>query len=325
LRKTVTPVLRLSGIEKHFSIRGTQKKVHALRGISLDFPLQKTTGIVGESGSGKSTIARILLGQYAPNKGYFAMGEAMSPFFSQDDWKQWRKRVTMVFQDPFSSLNPRLTVSESIQEPLIIHAEKKYSAKEREKIAAEKLELTGISASAANRYPHEFSGGQRQRIGIARALVTQPEVMILDEPVSALDVSVQAQIINLLVQLKQETSITYLFIAHDISVVRHLSDYTVVIHAGEVMEYGETKHVLSTPSHPYTQTLLQSVPEADPSPRKKIFTIAGELPSPTDVITGCSFAGRCPRVKQVCRDSKPEKSYRETGYFYCHFPLKQQN
>ncbi|MCS6984050.1 MAG: ATP-binding cassette domain-containing protein [Leptospiraceae bacterium] len=312
-------MIRFSHLSKVFPVK--KHKVHALYEVSFDVPLGKVTALVGESGSGKSTLARIFLGLYRPTAGYFAYNELMSPYMTAKDWRRLRRRVAMVFQDPYNSLNPRLNVEEIVREGLEIHRQEFQLKKKemRERVVAV-LEKVGLSSEALGKYPHEFSGGQRQRIGLARALILKPEVLVLDEPLSALDVSIQAQILNLLQVLKDEEQLTYLFITHDLSVVEYLADYVAVLYAGRLLEYRKARDFFLSPRHPYSLSLLEAIPSVEklgqPFP-----AVRGEAPSPLEIAAGCPFASRCSRKLNICEKEFPQKETTKDGFYFCHNPL----
>ncbi|MXR52198.1 ATP-binding cassette domain-containing protein [Halovenus sp. WSH3] len=296
------PLIRAENLKKHYQnesdfidrLLGRQQWVKAVDGISLEIEEGETLGLVGESGCGKSTVGRTLLQLHEPTDGtvYFK-GEDITEY-SSNELRELRQEMQLIFQNPQSSLNPRLTVNDIIGEALDIHGlEEGQSRDERIK---ELLELVGLSASHANRYPHEFSGGQLQRIGIARALAVEPDFIVCDEPVSALDVSVQAQILNLLKDLQEEFGITYLFIAHDLSVVEHIADRIAVMYLGEIVEVGTPEELFAPPQHPYTEALLSAVPEPDPGWNPERIILEGTVPSPLDPPSGCKFHTRCPKV-----------------------------
>jgi oligopeptide transport system ATP-binding protein len=320
------PVLEIEDLVKHFPIRaGIIKReigrVRAVDGISLSVQAQETLGIVGESGCGKSTLGRSLLRLVEPTSGSVRFKGEDVTTASNTRLRELRQHLQMVFQDPYASLNPRLPVRDTVGEPLVIHGTSKREARKR---VGELLEAVGLSPEHANRYPHEFSGGQRQRIGIARALALQPEVIVLDEPVSALDVSVQAQVINLLEDLQDEFDLTYLFIAHDLSVVRHISDRIAVMYLGVVAELASSERLYEAPAHPYSNALLSAVPVADPDielSRERII-LQGDLPSPANPPSGCRFHTRCPIAEERCRSEVPELREIHPGQFVsCHFPI----
>ncbi|KZL09040.1 dipeptide ABC transporter ATP-binding protein [Pseudovibrio sp. Ad26] len=295
--------------------------VKAVDGVSFDIYRGETFAIVGESGCGKSTLGRVLNHLITPTEGEVIFeGEDISKH-SGKELSAFRKEVQFIFQDPFSSLNPRMTVGRLISEPLEIHRSG-LSAKQREDKVKQLLEQVGLRVEHANRYPHEFSGGQRQRIGIARALASGPKLIIGDEPVSALDVSVQAQVVNLLDDLRDELNLTLIVIAHDLSIVRHMSDRVAVMYLGKIVEMGPVDEVFSNPCHPYTLSLLSAVPEPVVDQEKPIISLSGETPSPTVSITGCRLNNRCQFARDICWKIEPEISMVETCSEHtiaCHF------
>lgn len=286
---------------------GRNQRVHAVDGVSLQIAEKEIVGLVGESGSGKSTYGKTLLGLHDKTSGEVVFkGESLPQKYSPADFQRLAVSMQMIFQDPYSSLNPRMTVGEIIGEGLRLHADIS-TAQVKEQVAAW-LQRVGLNVDHMSRYPHEFSGGQRQRIGIARALILEPEFVVCDEPISALDVSVQAQVINLLGELKEKMGLTLLFIAHDLSMVRYVSDRMAVMYLGSLVELGKADEVYFNPQHPYTRVLVGSNPEPDPNiERSRPSTaIKGEIPSPVNVGAGCRFANRCPKVMDVCRSTTPE-------------------
>jgi oligopeptide/dipeptide ABC transporter ATP-binding protein len=291
-------------LSKHFPI-GRGQIVHAVDDVSLSIDEREIVGLVGESGSGKSTFGKALIGLYEKTAGSVTYrGEALPQRYAPADFQRFAKRMQMIFQDPYSSLNPRMTVGEIIGEGLRLAGESSTNARDQ---VADWLRRVGLEPDHMSRYPHEFSGGQRQRIGIARALIMRPEFVVCDEPISALDVSVQAQVVNLLDELKDSLGLTLLFIAHDLSMVRYVSDRMAVMYLGSLVEIGPADAVFFEPKHPYTQLLVSSNPEADPTTERARARaeIVGEIPSPVNLPPGCRFAGRCPKVMDVCRRVRP--------------------
>lgn len=308
----MTALITLDNLSKFFS-QGRGRRVHAVDGVSFSIAQGETLGLVGESGSGKSTLGKTLLGLHDKSGGTVSWrNEVLPARYRSNDFRRMAHRMQMIFQDPYSSLNPRMTVGEIIAEGLRLPppAGKINPAAPQPpgQRVTQWLERVGLNAGHASRYPHEFSGGQRQRIGIARALIMEPEFVVCDEPISALDVSVQAQVVNLLNELKQSMGLTMLFIAHDLSMVRYISDRMAVMYLGALMEVGKASDVYFSPRHPYTEILVASNPEPDPqSERQRLSTsIQGEIPSPVNVPAGCRFAGRCPKVMPVCREQTPQ-------------------
>ena len=315
-------IVSLKNVSKTFpvgkSLLGRPTKfVHAVNNISFDVHEGETFSIVGESGCGKSTTGRIINHLLIPESGkVWFMGKEIS-HISQDEMRPLRKDMQMIFQDPAGSLNPRMRVSELIEEPLIIHTS--MSAEERSKVVNELLGIVGLSAKHAQRYPHEFSGGQKQRIGIARALTVNPKLVIADEPISALDVSIQAQVLNLLHRLQEEYRLTYVFISHDLSVVEMISDRIAVMYLGFVVETAPKEKLYARPAHPYTEALLSAVPIPDPTLQKERIILEGDIPSTIDLPAGCPFAARCKRCTKACLERRPETKEIEPGHFVaCH-------
>ena len=296
-------LLEVRGLKKYFPIRRgvfsrVSGHVRAVDGVDLALRRGETLGLVGESGSGKTTTGRCILRLLEPTEGSVVFDGVNLLGLSPKEMRKMRRELQVIFQDPYSSLNPRMRVGSIVGEPLIIHKIAKGS--EREHRVADLLCKVGLDPSVMKRYPHEFSGGQRQRIGIARALALRPKLIICDEPVSALDVSVQAQVVNLLMDLQEEFSLTYLFIAHDLSVVEHISDRVAVMYLGKIVEVAEAEVLYRNPQHPYTKALLSAVPVPDPTAKSERIALKGDLPSPAEPPPGCAFHPRCPVAVEVC-------------------------
>ena len=303
-------VLKVESLKVHFPVKGglfTKKQVvKAVDGVSFEIYPKETFGLVGESGCGKSTTGRAIVKLYEPTSGsIYYHGEDVTKIRGSH-LAEFRRNVQMIFQDPYASLNPRMTVGEIIREPMDIH-HIFQTKEEREQRVRELLDIVGLKPDHIRRYPHEFSGGQRQRIGIARTLALNPQFIVCDEPISALDVSIQAQVINLLEHIQKEMGISYLFIAHDLSMVKHISDRIGVMYLGNLVEIGDSDDVYHRPLHPYTQSLLSAVPIPDPrvAREKKRIVLEGELPSPLDTPSGCVFRNRCPNATERCAKEKP--------------------
>jgi oligopeptide transport system ATP-binding protein len=314
-------LLEIKNLKKHFYIKGEKRghnQLRAVEDVSFDIYKGETLGLVGESGSGKTTIGRTILRLYEPTAGKIIYG---GQDITNSEIKPFRRKMQYIFQDPYASLDPRMTVGDIIGEPIDIHELAKDKDERKERIF-KLLEEVGLNNEHAMRYPHEFSGGQRQRIGIARALAVEPEFIVCDEPVSALDVSIQAQIINMLESLQEELGLTYLFIAHDLAVVKHISSRIGVMYLGRVVELNSTKGLFSDPIHPYTRALLSAIPVFDPKVNKarKRIILEGEIPNPLNPPKGCVFSTRCPYKKDICEEKGPEfKEYGRGHYVACHF------
>jgi len=319
------PLIRVDHVVKHFPLNdkvfGSSGVIHAVDDVSVELYPGEVLGLVGESGCGKSTLANLIMRLEEPTSGTIEyLGRDISTF-EKDDLKTYRREVQMVFQDTFGSLDPRMTITDVLTEPFTIHRDVLPKDAWPDKVRA-LLKLVGLDPDHANRYPHEFSGGQRQRICIARALALDPKVLVCDEPVSALDVSVQAQVVNLLKDLRDEFGLSYVFVAHDLSVVRQIADRVAVMYLGQVQEIGEEEEVLLHPSHPYTQALVSALPTADAQGNVtgKRIVLSGDLPSPADPPSGCRFNTRCWMAQQKCVDEEPELIERGTGRpTKCHF------
>jgi oligopeptide transport system ATP-binding protein len=319
-------LLHVEKLVKHFPIfRGVifQKQVgavHAVDGVNFDIHRGETLGLVGESGCGKSTTGRAILQLHKPTSGKVLFEGVDLVTLKAEELRKMRRKMQMIFQDPYASLNPRMTVGEIIGEPLRLHG--LANRKESDEQVVELLRLVGLNPAYANRYPHEFSGGQRQRVGVARSLSLKPSLIVCDEPISALDVSIQAQVVNLLEELQQQFNLTYLFIAHDLSMVRHISTRVAVMYLGWIVELASRDELYDHPLHPYTKALLSAVPIPDPEAeenRKRII-LEGDVPSPVNPPSGCRFRTRCSIAKKICEEQVPE--YREVGsghFVACHF------
>lgn len=321
-------LVSVKDVSKTFSVNkgfGSKKKlVHAVNDISFDIFKGETFSLVGESGCGKSTTGRLINHLVSPDKGEIIFDEKNITNIKEKEMRSLRSEIQMIFQDPYGSLNPRMRVQDLIGEPLLVHT--KMSSGERLKKVHELLEVVGLSPLHGERYPHEFSGGQRQRIGIARALTVNPKLIIADEPVSALDVSVQAQVLNLLQDLQKEYNLTYLFISHDLSVVEMISDRIAVMYLGSIVEIAPKDKLYDKPTHPYTKALLSAVPIPDPTKKRNRIVIKGDIPSPTNLPSGCLFRTRCPYVTDRCKEERPKLQEIEEGHFVsCHYANEMED
>jgi peptide/nickel transport system ATP-binding protein/oligopeptide transport system ATP-binding protein len=322
--QSAAPLLEVQGLKKHFPIKQgilgrTVGQVYAVDGVSFTIQRGETLGLVGESGCGKSTAGKSILRLIEPTAGTIRLEGKDITHISRRELRPYRREMQIIFQDPYSSLNPRMSAGSIVGEPLLIHGIAK-KRKEREERTAELFRKVGLRPDQMDNYPHEFSGGQRQRIGIARALALNPKLIIGDEPVSALDVSIQAQVINLLVDLQQEFNLSYLFIAHDLAVVEHISHRVAVMYLGKVAELTDKKTLFASPLHPYTEALLSAVPIPDPKAKKgKRIILAGDVPSPMNPPKGCTFHTRCPYVMERCKVDVPELREVKPGHWVsCH-------
>ncbi|WP_226667560.1 ABC transporter ATP-binding protein [Metabacillus litoralis] len=314
-------LLEVNGLKKYFPITGgvfgkKTGEVKAVDDISFFVKKGETLGIVGESGCGKSTTGRLLMRLIEASDGSVLFEDKEITSMTKSELRKTRRDIQMVFQDPYASLNPRHSIGKILEEPLIVHGI--GTKEERKKRVQEMLDIVGLSSYHARRYPHQFSGGQRQRIGIAKALMTKPKLIIADEPVSALDVSIQAQVLNLMKDIQNEFQLTYLFIAHDLGVVRHISDRVGVMYLGRLIELADSEELYSNPLHPYTKALLSAVPIADPDIRRERINISGEIPSPSNPPTGCAFHTRCPECMDMCKTTRPEYQSIDGHYVACH-------
>lgn len=324
---TAETLLEVNNLKKHFPIqrglfRRTVGSVRAVDGIDMKVNVGETLGLVGESGCGKTTTGRLILRAIEPTEGeiLFRRDEGMVDIasMSKSQLKSLRREMQIIFQDPFSSLNPRMTVYDIITEPLVIHGENNQDVLNQR--VRDLLEMVGLKSQHMNRYPYAFSGGQRQRIGIARALALRPKLIVADEPVSALDVSIQAQVINLLEDLQREFDLTYLFIAHDLSVVEHISDRVAVMYLGKIVELAPATDLYMDPKHPYTEALLSAIPRTDPDQKVRRIVLTGDVPSPANPPAGCKFHPRCRYAQKICGEQEPELVEVVPGHFAaCHF------
>ena len=317
------PLLRVRGLTKHFPVRSgiflrTTGHVHAVDDVSFELDVGETVGLVGESGCGKSTVGKTLLRLHEPTAGEVLFEGRDITTMGRTELRQLRRDIQIILQDPFESLNARHTVGKILEEPFVIH--RIGTTQERRRWAAELLERVGLSPAAASRFPHEFSGGQRQRIGIARAIALRPKLIVCDEAVSALDVSIQSQIINLLLDLQREMHLALIFIAHDLAVVKHVSDRIAVMYLGEVVETATANDIYASPRHPYTQALISAIPLPDPTADRDRIVLAGDVPSPIDPPSGCRFHTRCRHAREDCRERKPTlDALGEGAAVACHY------
>jgi len=313
-------------VKKYFSVDGgvinkKSAKVHAVDDVSFDIYERETLALVGESGCGKSTLGRALIRLIDITEGEVFFDNQNIFDLKENEMRKLRRQIQIIFQDPYASLNPRMTVKDIIMEPILTH--KIFKGKDAEDRVKELLELVGLRPSFMSRYPHMFSGGQRQRIGIARAIALNPKFIVCDEPVSALDVSIQSQIVNLLEDLQEKNDLTYLFISHDLNVVNHISDRVCVMFLGKIMEMGPTKDVYKNPIHPYTKFLIEAAPIPDPNTRfREKLILQGDIPSPINLPLGCRFHTRCPYAKDKCKREEPEINGNSDHTYACHFPLQ---
>ena len=304
LQKAPGPLLRAQDLVKHFPVEGSDLVLRAVDGVTFDINQGETLGLVGESGCGKSTVGRCLLRLYEPTSGKIFFENEEITHASNSEMRPVRRDMQVIFQDPYSSLNPRQNILSIVSEPMVIH--KIGSKSERQDRVAGLLEKVGLDPSYMRRYPHEFSGGQRQRIGIARALALDPKMIVCDEPVSALDVSVQAQVVNLLQDLQSELGLTYLFISHGLAVVEHISNRVAVMYLGKIVEIADAQELYSDPLHPYTKALLSAIPIPDPKQKRERIVLKGDVPTPIDPPSGCRFRTRCPWAIDDCAKVVPE-------------------
>ena len=312
----MTALLDVSNLSKHYPARDGNGLVKAVNDVSFSLEAGRTLGIVGESGCGKSTLARLILRLIEPTAGEILFNGENLVGLASAALRRRRRDIQIVFQDPYASLDPRMNVAAIISEPLDIHGI--GAGAERKAKVSELLDLVGLDPTAAAKYPHEFSGGQRQRIGIARAIALEPRLVVLDEPVSALDVSIQSQILNLLIDLKKRLGLSYIFISHDLSVVEHVSDHVAVMYLGQIVEYGKAAQVLRAPLHPYSQALVSAIPEIDPNKKKQRIVLTGDPPNPEDIPPGCPFHPRCRQVMATCRQTPPALRAMQDRVVACH-------
>ncbi|MDQ6681109.1 MAG: dipeptide ABC transporter ATP-binding protein [Pseudomonadota bacterium] len=317
----VAPLLEVRGLVKHFAVRrgvfgSVRGAVRAVDGVDFDVSRGETLGVVGESGCGKSTLGRLLLRLIEPSAGHVRFDGIDLGGLDAAALRAQRRAMQIIFQDPYSSLNPRMTVQQALAEPLALHG--LHRGRERARVA-ELLRIVGLAPEHARRYPHEFSGGQRQRIGIARALAVEPKLIVCDEAVSALDVSVQAQVVNLLQDLQQQFGVAYVFIAHDLAVVRHIARRVAVMYLGRIVEMAETRALFAAPRHPYTQALLAAIPLPEPGLERAVAVVSGDVPSPMAPPSGCHFHTRCPYARPLCSEVSPPLEEAGGHRVACHF------
>lgn len=320
------PLVDVEKLQTHFPVRKGLLRhvvgaVQAVDGVSFSIQKGQTLGLVGESGCGKTTVGRSILRLIEPTGGSVRFGGTDVRVQNGAQLRGMRRRMQIIFQDPYGSLNPRMTVRTILEEGLLIH--RIGNAAERLATVSRALERTGMSLGSLDRYPHEFSGGQRQRIAIARALVLEPEFLVLDEPISALDVSIQAQVVNLLVELREQCGLTYLFISHDLSVVEHVSDHVAVMYLGRIVERASASQLYREPLHPYTLALFSAVPTIDPAKRRRRIVLTGDVPSPSRPPKGCRFHPRCPLAEQVCRELDPPEVCLDGHLVHCHVAARE--
>lgn len=304
-----TPLLKVENLTKSFPIFGgifsrEVASVKAVQGVSFEVNKGETLGLVGESGCGKSTLGRCIMRLHSTTSGKISYNGKDITHIEGEELREMRRKIQIIFQDPFASLNPRMTIGSILEEPLIIH-NLYNTAEERHQRVLELIDLVGLRKEHLNRYPHEFSGGQRQRVGIARALAVNPELIVCDEPVSALDVSIQAQVINLLMELQKKLGLTYIFIAHDLKVVEHVSNKVAVMYLGKVVEMATADELYKNPKHPYTKALMSAIPVPDPRKKEERIILTGDVPSPINPPTGCHFHPRCPSMVEECKSKEP--------------------
>lgn len=315
----MSALLEVRNLSKYFKVAAGE--LHAVENVSFSIEAGKTLGIVGESGCGKSTLGRVILRLNEPTAGHILFRQMDITSFNKSEIRQMRRHMQMIFQDPYASLDPRLTISESIEEPLLVFEPDMDAAARRARVE-ELMNLVGLSRRNFNAYPHEFDGGRRQRVVIARTLAVSPQFIVCDEPVSALDVSVQAQILNLMIELQQSLKLTYIFISHDLSVVRHISDHVGVMYLGELVEYADRNTIFDSPLHPYTQALLSAIPSVDLDNRRQRVTLKGEITSPINPAPGCRFAPRCPYAEKRCFEASPPRYEVESGHMVACFRME---